>query len=332
MQQGQRAQQPYQGSGVYCQGCLEEAYQQAGLPYTWLPSLEDEPCPRHIHDPRRRLSQESHQPSVSQKQALSPARSPQLAEGLALGHSLTELLSVETKPTSPIPIAGQVTPSEPKRNPIHQAAVDFPVTGELNQARLRQPMAPVGPARSGVCPRCAGSGVREIGQQRKRCWYCGGRGQISLERASKAQETAEQTASVEQHPISYPPSTQTQSTELPDLKRPLQVSERAGTNSEVESLLAGEQAGSMRKSPTDSAWEEGLSFEQKLALEHACHAMRDNMLHLGKELQEAEQTLRQVVGHARMGTRKLRLLVALQRMQGMMEDLKYLASDLLPEE
>lgn len=271
MQQSQHTQQSHEENGFYCQGCLEEAYQQAGLPYTWLPSLEDEPCPRHIHDPRRRSSQKSHQPSESQEQrlppeqALPPDRLPQLAEGLALSRSLAELLSVETRPTSPISLAGPITPSEPKRNPIHQAAVDFPVTGELEQAHLRPPTAPAAAVRGILCPRCQGRGVREIDQQLKRCWYCGGSGQIS-----------------------------------PEEHR--------------------------------SKWAEGTSLEQEQALEYACQAMRDNVLRLAQELEEAEQTLTQVVGHTKMGTRKLRLLAAMQHMQSAREDMRALADALLPGE
>lgn len=265
MPQSQHTQQSYEENGFYCQGCLEEAYQQAGLPYTWLPSLEDEPCPRHIHDPRRRSSQKSHQPSESQEQEIPPDQLPQLAEGLALSRSLAELLSVETRPTSPISLAGPLTSSEPKRNPIHQAAVDFPVTGELEQAHLRPPTAPAAPARGILCPRCQGKGVREIDQQLKRCWYCGGSGQIS-----------------------------------PEEHR--------------------------------SKWAEGTSLEQEQALEYACQAMRDNVLRLAQELQETEQTLRQVVVHTRMGARKLRLLAAMQHMQSVREDMSALADALVPGE
>jgi|SRR5579885_2359887 hypothetical protein len=262
MQQGERAGQP-QGEGFYCQGCLEEAYQQAGLPYTWLSSLEDEPCPRHIHDPRRHASQPSQQTPKSQEQAPPPARSSQLAEGLTISRDLAELLAVEGRPTSPISIAGAHPPSRPKQNPIHQAAVDFPVTGELNQAHLKQPPAPVAASRAIVCPRCQGSGLRGSGQQQKRCWYCGGRGRLS-----------------------------------PEAYR--------------------------------SEWAQGLSLEQEQALEDACHMMRDDVLRLAKELQEAEQTLQLVVGHAKMGTRKLRLLAALQRIQGIKEALTHLANDISP--
>ena len=262
MQQSQRAGQP-QGESFYCQGCLEEAYQQAGLPYTWLPSLEDEPCPRHIHDPRRRSSQPSHQLPESQEQAPPPARSHQLAEGLTLSRDLAELLAVEGRPTSPISVAGARPPSRSKQNPIHQAAVDFPVTGELNQARLKQPPAPAAASTTIICPRCQGSGLRESGQQHKRCWYCGGRGRLSPE-AHRSE---------------------------------------------------GAQA---------------QSLEQEQALEDACHMMRDDVLRLAKELQEAEQTLQLVVGHAKMGTRKLRLLAAMQRVQGIKEELIHLADDIAP--
>ena len=262
MQQSQRAGQP-QGESFYCQGCLEEAYQQAGLPYTWLPSLEDEPCPRHIHDPRRRSSQPSHQLPESQEQAPPPARSHQLAEGLTLSRDLAELLAVEGRPTTPISVAGAHPPSRPKQNPIHQAAVDFPVTGELNQARLKQPPASDATRRAIVCPRCQGSGLRESGQQHKRCWYCGGRGYLS-----------------------------------PEAYR--------------------------------SEGAQGQSLEQEQALEDACHMMRDDVLRLAKELQEAEQTLQLVVGHAKMGTRKLRLLAAMQRIQGIKEELTHLADDIAP--
>lgn len=266
MQQSQRPQQSHEETGFYCQGCLEEAYQQAGLAYTWLPSLEDEPCPRHIHDPRRRSSPKSHQPSESQEQKLPPEQLPQLAEGLVLGRSLAELLSVETRPTSPIYPADVSIPPGPKRNPIHQAAVEFPVTGELDQAHLRQPMTPTAAARSIPCPHCQGSGVRTIDQQHKRCWYCGGRGQVSPEEHHSA--------------------------------------ERA----------------------------EGPSLEQEQALEYAYNEIRDNILRIAKEVEETEQTLRLVVGHARMGTRKLRLLAALQRAQSIREGMKDLAGDLSPEE
>lgn len=271
MQQGQHTQQSHEENDFYCQGCLEEAYQQAGLPYTWLPSLEDEPCPRHIHDPRRRSSQKSHQPSESQEpglpaeQALPADQLSQLTEGLALSRSLAELLSVETRPTSPISLAGAPTPSKPKQNPIHQAAVDFPVTGELEQAHLRPPTASAAAVRGIICPRCQGRGVREIDQQLKRCWYCGGSGQIS-----------------------------------PEEHR--------------------------------SKWAEGTSLEQEHVLEYACQAVRDNVLLLAQELQEAEQTLTQVVGHTRMGTRKLRLLAAMQHMQSAREDMRALADALLPGE
>lgn len=272
MQQSQHPQQSHEENGFYCQGCLEEAYQQAGLAYTWLPSLEDEPCPRHIHDPRRRSSPKFHQPSESQEQRppleqeLPLERLPQLAEGLALGRSLAELLSVETRPTSPIYPAGTPTPSGPKWNPIHQAAVEFPVTGELDQAHLRQPTTPTAAVRSTPCPRCQGSGVRTIDQQHKRCWYCGGRGQVSPEEHHSA--------------------------------------ERA----------------------------EGTSLEQEQALEYAYHEIRDTILRITKEVEETEQTLRLVVGHAKMGTRKLRLLAALQRAQSIREAMKDLAGDLSSEE
>lgn len=260
MQQGQRTGQPQEGESFYCQGCLEEAYQQAGLPYTWLPSLEDEPCPRHIHDPRRRSSQQSHHAPESQEQALPPTRSHQLAEGLTLSHDLAELLAVEGRPTSPIFLAGTHPSSKPKQNPIHQAAVDFPVTGELNQVLLKQPPAPAAASGTIVCPRCQGSGLRESGQQHKRCWYCGGRGRLSPE-DHQAQER---------------------------------------------------------------------SLEQEQALEDACSMMRDDVLRLAKELQEAEQTLQLVIGHARMGTRKLRMLEAMQRIQGIKADLAHLADELSP--
>jgi hypothetical protein len=261
MQQDQRAGQPPQGESFYCQGCLEEAYQQAGLPYTWLPSLEDEPCPRHIHDPRRRSSQQSHKSSDSQEQAPPPARSHQLAEGLSLSRDLAELLAVEARPTSPIFLAGTHPPSKPKQNPIHQAAVDFPVTGELNQALLKQPPAPTAASTTILCPRCQGSGLREIGQQQKRCWYCGGHGRLS-----------------------------------PEAYR--------------------------------SEWAQGLSLEQEQALEDACDMMQDDVLRLAKELQEVEQTLQLVVGHAKMGNRKLRLIAAMQRIQGIKEELTHLADDI----
>lgn len=260
MQQGPRTGQP-QGEGFYCQGCLEEAYQQAGLPYTWLPSLEDEPCPRHIHDPRRRASQPSHQSPDSQEPGLPSARSHQLAEGLTFSRDLAELLAVEGRPTSPIFLAGAHPPSRPKQNPIHQAAVDFPVTGELNQARLKQPPAPAAASTTIICPRCQGSGLRESGQQQKRCWYCGGRGRLSPE-----------------------------------------------------------------EHRSEGVQEPGL--EQEQALEDACHMMRDDVLRLAKELQEAEQTLQLVIGHAKMGTRKLRLLAAMQRIQGIKEELAHLADDI----
>ena len=267
MPQGQHTGQP-QGEGIYCQGCLEEAYQQAGLPYTWLPTLEDEPCSRHINDPRRRSSQESHTTPEIQGHTLPPVRSHQLAEGLTLSRDLAELLAVEGRPTSPIFLAAAHPPPKPKQNPIHQAAVDFPVTGELNQARLKQPQQapPSAPApKTIVCPRCQGSGLRESGQQDKRCWYCGGRGQLS-----------------------------------PEAYR--------------------------------SEWAQGLSLEQEQALEDACCEIRDHVLRLAKELQDAEQTLQLVVGHTKMGTRKLRLLAAMQRVQGIKEELTYLAGDISPEE